>query len=432
MGKFLFGAGRRNITPKVGARLTGYRPDLVSESVNDELTATAFYFKKGDTEALLVSVTLCVIESNLCARLLELIEEKCGIKKEGCILHAIHTHSGPNLMGSYGWGDIDTDYLDGIFIPALIGAVNEAKASAKAAKMAVRVGESLVGVNRREHDAEGNVQLGQNPDGPFDKTMTVISFKDERDEPIANIIHYGAHATAAGGNKEISRDWPGVMIDGLEKESGALTAFINGPEGDVGPRLTNGKTAGLGDIGYAMRLGACAAQDAVGIYNKSAEYSAPSLTTLSASVKMPLLPRISLEEATEEHKKYEGKTVNIRGRFERYYKGIIDSYSNGYEETEYYETPQTVIRLGEVAIVATPYELFSEIGLKIKEGSNIPHVLILSNANGSQGYLSTEVELPFGGYEINMFKTNLIQEPYPNTDRHFVSQTLENLSKTEK
>lgn len=432
MEKLLLGVGRRNITPKVGAYLTGYRPNLASTSVNDGLSATALYFKYGDVDALLVSVTLCVIESGLCSRLRALIEERCGIKKESCILHAIHTHSGPNLMGSYGWGDIDTDYLDGIFIPALIAAVDEAKANIKAVKMAVKVGESLVGINRRELDAQGNVMLGQNPDGPFDKTMTVISFKDESDKPTANLIHYGAHATAAGENTEISRDWPGVMIDVLEKESGAVTVFINGPEGDVGPRLTNGKTVGLGDIGYALRLGACAAQDAVRIYNVKSEYSCPKLSLLSTTVKMPLLPRISLDTATEEHQKYVSKTVNIQGRLERYYRKIIDSYSSGYEDLEYYETPQTIIRLGDVAIVATPYELFSEIGLEIREKSDIPHVLLLSNANGSESYLATEKELPLGGYEINMFKTRLIQQPYANTDRHFICQTLENLSKTEE
>ena len=54
----ILGVARTIITPKVGTLLYGYRPDLVSESVNDDLTATAFYFKQGERVALLVSVTL--------------------------------------------------------------------------------------------------------------------------------------------------------------------------------------------------------------------------------------------------------------------------------------------------------------------------------------------------------------------------------------
>ena len=35
------GVGRRVITPPVGSNLYGYRPDVISESVHDDLTATA-------------------------------------------------------------------------------------------------------------------------------------------------------------------------------------------------------------------------------------------------------------------------------------------------------------------------------------------------------------------------------------------------------
>ena len=49
--------------------------------------------------------------------------------------------------------------------------------------------------------------------------MTVVSFKDYNQKPVASIVHYGAHCTAAGMNTEISRDWAGVMIDRLSEES---------------------------------------------------------------------------------------------------------------------------------------------------------------------------------------------------------------------
>jgi hypothetical protein len=221
------------------------------------------------------------------------------------------------------------------------------------------------------------------------------------------------------------------MTDELEAVSGAVTAFINGPEGDVGPRLTNGKTTGVGDIGYAMRHGAYAASDAVRIYNSRASYTVPTLKVLSGEVKIPLKPRIPLEVAKEEYKKYEGETVNWRGQYELYYRELIESYENGYEEKESFTVPETVIRLGDVAIVANPYELFSEIGLRIAEGSDIPYVLNLSNANGSDGYFATECEICRGGYEIRMFMTRPLQAPVDNADAYYVRGTLENLKKTE-
>ena len=44
--KLLLGVGRKKITPKIGACLYGYRPGLASTAVNDDLTATAFYFEQ--------------------------------------------------------------------------------------------------------------------------------------------------------------------------------------------------------------------------------------------------------------------------------------------------------------------------------------------------------------------------------------------------
>jgi hypothetical protein len=117
------------------------------------------------------------------------------------------------------------------------------------APVAVRLGvaaqNSYIGVNRRELTLGNRIILGQNPWGPFNPEMTVLSFCDLEGKNIANIVHYGMHGTCAGINHEISRDWSGVMIDALEDASDGITAFFNGPEGDVGPRLTNGATTGI-------------------------------------------------------------------------------------------------------------------------------------------------------------------------------------------
>ena len=429
--KLLLGAARRIITPPIGTPLAGYAPDVFAKSVNDDLTATVLCFEQNGKRAMLASLTLLSIATQLSDPIRALIEEKFGIPKESVILHTIHNHSGPNTNISYGWGDANMEFIDGILTPALLEATAEALGNMKSVTMAITQGESLVGVNRRERLADNTIDLGQNPWGEFDPQMTVISFEDEESKPVANLIHYGCHGTAAGKNLEISRDWAGVMIDTLEAQSGAITAFLNGPEGDVGPRLTNGKTTGYADIRFAMRLGAVAGQDAVRIYNQPKFRSVPKLSVTTGTTMAPLLPRMPLAEAKEKYEQYRGQTVNIRGRFERYYRSIIESYENGYEEVEGYPQEQTILRLGDLAIVTTPYELFSEIALRIKKDSPAPYTLVLSNTNGSESYYATESEICRGGYEINMFLTKYLQPPVPNADWYFITQTLENLKKTE-
>ncbi len=427
MEKLFLGVSRAVITPKIGARLAGYSTDNVSAAVNDDLTATVFYFKQGDTKALLISATLRSIRKDVSDTLFQETEKLYGIPADACMLCATHTHSGPIMSDSVGWGDLDTEYRDEIFFPRVFKAIDEAVNRAITVKMGIGIGESLVGVNRRELTAENKIILGQNPWGPFDPKMTVIAFKDEEGNPVANIIHYGAHGTAAGMNTEISRDWHGVMMDVLEAESGAVTAFFQGAEGDAGPRLTNGRTTGGGDISYAMRLGAAAGQDAVRIYKTVRSYYTPKLSAKKCSVRIPFGKRVPLEFAQKEYELYKDFDFNIRGRKAAFYKTVIDSYKADYKEPESYEFAQSVLKLGEIAFIGFPYEIFSEIALRIANEIKDGIALSLTNTNGTLGYFATETELCRGGYEIEMFRTAHLQPFVDNADWYLITETLKNL-----
>ncbi|MBE6597403.1 MAG: hypothetical protein E7641_07015 [Ruminococcaceae bacterium] len=429
--KLYLGVGRSVITPRVGANLYGYSPDVVSSSVHDDLTATAFYFRQGDVEALMISTTVCSIENKLSDRVLGLLERELGISRDRIILHATHTHSGPITNGStVGWGELDLEYCENIFIPGIITAAKEAYAKPCAVAMGIAVGESLVGINRRSIRKDNKVQLGQNPWGAFDPKMTVISFKDEEGRSVANIIHYGCHGTASGKNTQISRDWSGVMTDLVEELSGGVTAFFNGPEGDVGPRMPDGvSTVGLRDVRFAVQMGGVAAQDAARIYRGIKGYRTATLEVSRINIEIALNKRIDLEVAEREYEKFKDETINLKAAQGNHYRDVIESYKNGYVDKKTKTIGQTVIRIGDVAFVSFPYELFSEIGMRIAMDSNIPHTLSLSNSNGSEGYFVTEDQICRGGYEVEMFKNGQLQPYADNADHYAVVGTLEHLKK---
>ena len=128
MEKLYLGVAREIITPEIGSQMYGYRPDIFSESVADDLTVTAFYFRQGDVQALMLSITVCLIQTELAGQITARIEKEFGIPREACMLSATHTHSSPNTAGQTGWGDIDNTYCDGIFIPGILKAVERAMA----------------------------------------------------------------------------------------------------------------------------------------------------------------------------------------------------------------------------------------------------------------------------------------------------------------
>lgn len=424
MDKLYAGAGREIITPPVGAFLYGYRPDVVSASVNDDLTATVIALKYGKTYIALVSVTVCLIKTDLADRVRREVSKEVGIPFENVILSATHTHSGPRTDGTTGWGDVDAPYCDSIFIPNIVKAAKTAFASAVPAVFGVGTTESKVGINRRETSVDGNIGLGQNPWGQYDPTMTVISFKGEDKTPIANLVHYGAHCTAAGMNREISRDWAGIMIDTLGRESGALTAFFNGSEGDVGPRLSNGRTTG--DLSYVNEVGQIAAQDAVKAFRNIKDYRTAALAVAAGTLKLPYAPIIPLDKVKAEFAAFGGKVPPHNAELMRYrtLEAVIAEHESGRAAPEAFMMPQTVIALGPIAFVPFPFEFFSEISLRMRIHSRYAYTLCLGCTNGSNSYLPSEDQLCRGGYEVLMFRRGHVYGLADNTDTNILKENL--------
>lgn len=426
--KLMLGVARADITPKVGCNLMGYSPDVISNAINDNLTVTSFVFSYGDTKAAMISATVLVIDEEDCDYLRKEINKLIGIPFENILISAIHTHSGPITARMPGWGEYNKEYCENIFFPCLLEATKEANDNMVAVEMGIGSGKSYVGINRRQFNEKNEIVLGQCEWGPFNPEMTVLAFRDENNTPVANMIHYGCHATGAGSNLEISRDWPGVMIDRVEAVTGAITAFFNGPEGDVGPRLTNGRTTGYKDIEYAMEIGAVAAQDAIEIYKTIKSYTSPELSCAERKLQVKLASRLPEDLVREKLKDFEGKEVaNHHAQEKDYYERIIKSYEEGYKEKEFIEIPQVAIKIGDVAFVGFAYELFSEIGMRINKMSSIGSVLSLSCTNGTTGYFPTESQLPLGGYEVKMFKTRNLQPYAKNADFNLITETLKNL-----
>ena len=427
MDTLFFGAAREVITPPIGGQLYGYNPDIHSKEVADDLTATAFYFAQGDVKALMITATVCLIQTELAGEILDLISTSTGGPRGAILLSATHTHSGPNVAGSYGWGSIDRAYCDAIFIPKILCVAQQAVKNAVPATMKTAQGDSQVGINRRQLHPNNTIGLGQNPWAPYNPAMTVLSFADEKGKILGNLIHYGCHGTAAGGNTEITRDWSGHMTDALEAMNGGITAFFNGPEGDVGPRLSNGKTTG--NLSYVKELGAKAAADVLKIYSAGLTETPVTLQTITIETKVPLKPRIPQEDADAIRNKFKDFTVNLGGQIRYQMELILETYEKGEADLPSFDFDQTFIQLGNVVFVAFPFELFSEIGMRIDKFFPDLKVLSLSNTNGSAGYMVTQDALCRGGYEVEMHQYGRTQEYRDDADFYLFQTAVDTIQK---
>ncbi|MBR3953978.1 MAG: neutral/alkaline non-lysosomal ceramidase N-terminal domain-containing protein [Clostridia bacterium] len=416
---FLTGVSRKEITPEVGGNLYGYHDKIFSERINDRLFVTAFCFADEQQKVLLISCDVCLLHNTISDRIRREIAHSENIPFENILIHAIHTHTGPNTAGEEGWGKIDMPYCESIFIPTVLESCHEACSNMQQAKMGYATTDSKVGINRRQLLPNGTVDLGQNPWGVYDPTMSVVSFIGEDKQPLFNLIHYGAHNTACGAITTISRDWCGVAIDRLADLSGGVTAFFNGCEGDTGPRLPNGKT--VGGMQYALELGGLAAIDAVRAWKNIKTYTTPAITVLPMQAKLPLQPRISLQEAKDGYEKFKEFDVNLNRQTAHYYEQVIAAYESNIPQEEYRTVNLSLVQLGDIVIVPFAYEMFTEISLRIKAAFPHKHILCMSNTNGNNSYFPSADQIIRGGYEVQMFKTgNGLQAPVDNADDYLV------------
>lgn len=423
---FLAGAAREDTTPVLGTFLYGYRPDIACEAVHDPLSVTALAVSQNGETALLLTAEIGDIQTELCNGLREAISKHCNTDKRNIIVSATHTHTAPNLSGVVGWGDIDKSYYDNIFLPSALRASEKALKNLAPAEIAVGVTESKVGINRRQQYENGEIGLGQNPHACYDPFMTVVSIRSAEDKKgILNLIHYGCHGTSAGLAREVSRDWSGIMIDRLEHETQTLTAFWNGAIGDVGPRLTNGETTG--NLSYTEELGGVAAADAVRAYKMKGGYHAGTLDIFNDEVRLPYKEMPTPEEVDRRLGRFSDPEalINIDRLEYEHYKQTKDFLENGDGNIpEAFVFEQTIISLGDVVFIPFPFEMFSEISMRLRGYSPYPYTLCLSCTNGYNVYLPSEDQLCRGGYEVGCFMYGSLFPLASNTDQNIIKENL--------
>ena len=422
------GVAREKITPEVGGFLFGYNDQTKSDSIHDDLNATALALKSGDTSVIIISIDVCLIHNTICEEIRSKIAAETGIPANNVILSPSHTHSGPRTMGfgEFGnWGTIDEEYCKSIFIPKCIAAGKAAVSKMVSVKMGTGTTESKVGINRRQLLRDNTVTLGQNPWDTYDPTMTVISLvsADKECKPVANVVHVGAHCTASGINHEVTRDWAGVMVDRLERESGALTLFINGTSGDVAPRMANGGSTG--DIQHAMEVGGLAGIDAVRAFKTIRTYYDEPLETVYGDLTLPFKPPLTEEYIANRLETYDSDRPLERSSLER----LAKLYESGDLGPDTWTMHQTIVRLGPVVMVPFPFETSSEIGLRLRAYSSFAHTLLLGNANGSNSYLPAESQICRGGYEIESFKWFRPRQLPDDSDKQLINQNMSLIEK---
>jgi hypothetical protein len=136
----------------------------------------------------------------------------------------------------------------------------------------------------------------------------------------------------------------------------------------------------------------------------------PALAAVEETVDFPLLPLPSVAEAEAavERSERELAEAEARGADESELRILRFHGLNWTRRTlaQLRDDPRTsvagaisALRIGDAAIVTGPGEVFTEIGLAVKERSPADVTFYAGYSNGCVSYLPTASEYPLGGYE---------------------------------
>ena len=216
------------------------------------------------------------------------------------------------------------------------------------------------------------------------------------------------------------------MVDNLELQSGAMSVFFNGSEGDMGPRLSNGKTTGgTDDLKYVYEIGTLGGIDAVRAFKSIKEYREVDFNLIKGTVELPYKPIPTLEEAKAKLATLDpDNLIEVEKREFQVLNDTIKMHEEGFKFDESMKFHQVMFLFNSTVFVPFPFEVFSEIAMRLRTYSPFENTLCTCNTNDSHFYLPTKEQMARGGYEIDIFLYANVYKLKNDTDDTIIKENL--------
>ncbi|GAB3490106.1 hypothetical protein GCM10027341_01370 [Spirosoma knui] len=354
------GWAKTNITPPYTTPTGGYgaRRGEHWRIVSDSIFARAIVLDNGTTKVAVIGLDLLITPPTVTEALKKRLPE-VGLRWENVYTGAIHSH---NSVG--GWAP-------GIVGQLIAGGYDE--------KIVTRITDGILNAIRtaQENMAPVTIGFGQTdasdhiynrigfsgPIGPLDGQIRLLKIQKNTGES-ALLCSFAGHATLFEGDRSeyLSRDYPGSLVDRLEKKSADFAVFMAGAVGSTGPKA-RGNTDFQEIRNYAGDLAA------------RIERTVPQIQTKPDSALAILTLPLDLREP---HPRVIG---NWRVRPWLFYAVYGD-----------YPSDLKALRIGQTVLLGTPCDFSGELAAEInpvadQKGLN---VMVTSFDGGYIGYVTPD------------------------------------------
>ncbi len=407
------GAAEVVITPPAGAPMAGYYYNRAAAGVHDELHAKALVIERAGVKIAMVACDLSGMPRPIVDAARPLIAAAVGIPPSHVMISATHTHTGPVLLVENGRYNIEgemrrigEEYVKSL--PAKIAeAVRLANERLQPARLSAGRGrEDSLTFNRRYHMKNGSVgwnpgKLNPNivrPAGPIDGEVPVVYAETLDGKPIAIYVNYALHLDTVGG-EQYSADYPYSLSKILAdaRSAGMLTIFTIGCAGNLNHIDVSTKTPQKGN-GEAARIGTVLAAEVLKTLKDLRPVADGPLLASTRTIQLPLA-EVKPEEIEPARAVASTFGKPNAAPFNELVKAarIMDVVERRGKPID---AEVQVLSYGpDLAWVALPGEVFTELGLAIKLASAFPLTVIAELANGSPGYIPDRKGHAQGAYE---------------------------------
>jgi len=402
-GPLKAGAGTSIITPWLGASLAGSFRDRKAVDVHDELAAKAVVIESGDTRLALVVCDLICAPREPLDQAKALIQERCGIPRENVMISGTHTHTGPATTGLLGAPQVER-YWD-FATPKIADSVQIAMRHVRDAELGFGSGsEPRCVFNRRFRMKDGTVRMNPgvlNPDivetvGPTDPEVGVLCLREaDTHELIAVVANYALHYVGGGDGLAISADYFAAFGRAIQRMMGRdfVAIMANGCCGDVNNVNFYEKTPERKPYEQMEKVAATIAAEAVKTISMMSFTRECTLAVandfIQATVRHP-----SAEQMAEDRRRLEADDFETE-RDKTYARERLLVA----EEPKEIPVQVQAMRMGGLALVAWPGEMFCQLGLDVKRRSPAATTFVVELANDYIGYVPTRAGHDHGGYE---------------------------------
>ena len=420
---FQAGAASANITPPLGQQIIGGWSPIAATHVHDELHARCLVLDDGKMRVAMVVCDNVGIPREVFDQARQWIGKETDIPPPHVLMCSTHTHSATTARGTAPLGGDTLFEYQRVLARRIADGVRRAMNNLEPARIGWGAASAPEHVNNRRWFMKPGPELANpfggtdkvrmnpprchknliKPAGPTDPDVPFISVRARSGRPIALLANYSLHYVGGVKRGDVSADYFGIFADRVQQLLEAdrqdppfVGIMTNGTSGDINNINFTAKTPPRKPYEQMTRVAHDIAARVIEAEKKVTYHDwvplGVRMEDLTLKARKPSPELLEWARAVQAR----DKDAKPRHRREEVYARRTIAMSRSPDEVA---IPLQAIRIGEIGIVAIPFEVFVEIGLEVKQRTPFSQSFTISFGNGSYGYLPTPEQHKLGGYE---------------------------------